>query len=765
MRAGIGRLRWPGLRVRYVLSFALIMALPLIALAALFHNSQINDLQNSVEELHKYRIDQVRLSFDSRFSDLYSIGEAVAGEYKLRPDYILTRRSNEMEAVALLDAYNRRNTLTSDAFLYLIKNDRFYATDGVMTAQAMTGYEYKLREDEAALLMEWVRRADGPLMHTVSVEGALKRQDFARNTLMVKYPLRLSGGKPYGMLLFVITPDELLRLLSEALGGMDASLAVYDADGRTIVSDMDLHFADFAPDANVPLTGTGIERARIDQADVSVVYSHSQKSGLLYAAALPTKDLMGRVLNQQMLIFQISLTVLLLGLGMAAMMAWIHYRPIRGLLEEAGITAPDAGHNELDLIKRSMRSYIDSNQRLHTLVDRHASYVVEHIVEMLLGGSIDVRDAREILQKAHKDFPHPYYQVVAIGLGEVDQGDYGFAMRKAVTHLLVDLEAELCGDAKLYSVERGNERAVLILINRADLEDELAIALTIIERVSAAVGEPVPMGAGLVCETPEHIQRSFVEAMAALEYVRYQRGGLLSFSEIGSSAQEGAAYPKEDFQRLMQSLKQGNVEVATESLKQLCDAIQAGKTSSIMARLILFDIINAVVKFASDTAPNQFKEELRNLMIVHSPGKFYGDMLRLIPKLCARVDEMQADRMTALRTRMLDYVKAHFDDPSLSLEQIAYHFQLSTYYVSRFFTEQTGRSFKEHVITLRVNKAKALLLETDMPVQDIVVQVGYYNVSSFIKKFKGLTGATPGDFRRQSTKKNGEDDEDDEAIL
>ncbi|MOA66840.1 HTH-type transcriptional regulator GadW [compost metagenome] len=50
-----------------------------------------------------------------------------------------------------------------------------------------------------------------------------------------------------------------------------------------------------------------------------------------------------------------------------------------------------------------------------------------------------------------------------------------------------------------------------------------------------------------------------------------------------------------------------------------------------------------------------------------------------------------------------------------------------------------------------MEKAKNLLAATQLPLKAIAEEVGYYNVSSFIRRFKQLSGQTPGEYRTQSS--------------
>ncbi len=62
--------------------------------------------------------------------------------------------------------------------------------------------------------------------------------------------------------------------------------------------------------------------------------------------------------------------------------------------------------------------------------------------------------------------------------------------------------------------------------------------------------------------------------------------------------------------------------------------------------------------------------------------------------------------------------------------------------------EKTGDTLTSYVADLRIRKACSLLESTTMPLQMVSESVGYYNLNSFIRRFKQITGLTPGEYRK-----------------
>ena len=68
-------------------------------------------------------------------------------------------------------------------------------------------------------------------------------------------------------------------------------------------------------------------------------------------------------------------------------------------------------------------------------------------------------------------------------------------------------------------------------------------------------------------------------------------------------------------------------------------------------------------------------------------------------------------------------------------------------YKDYLIKKEMNQNFSEYLWTLRLEKAKELLNNTDMSIDEISIAVGYFNTSSFRRKFKQDTGLTPSQYR------------------
>lgn len=93
------------------------------------------------------------------------------------------------------------------------------------------------------------------------------------------------------------------------------------------------------------------------------------------------------------------------------------------------------------------------------------------------------------------------------------------------------------------------------------------------------------------------------------------------------------------------------------------------------------------------------------------------------------------------------FILEHLGDP-LALEDVSSAVGFNASYFSTLFKKETGESFVEYLSKMRMNRAKELLKETDLPVSEICRQVGYVDLKYFSKCFVKATGIKPAEFRK-----------------
>jgi len=88
----------------------------------------------------------------------------------------------------------------------------------------------------------------------------------------------------------------------------------------------------------------------------------------------------------------------------------------------------------------------------------------------------------------------------------------------------------------------------------------------------------------------------------------------------------------------------------------------------------------------------------------------------------------------------------------ITLEEISGKVFLNPIYFCRFFKQQTGENFTDYLISVRVQKAKELLINSDLKIYEISAMVSYSDNKHFAKVFKEESGLTPTEYRQKHRK-------------
>ncbi|WP_127534043.1 response regulator transcription factor [Paenibacillus kobensis] len=129
-----------------------------------------------------------------------------------------------------------------------------------------------------------------------------------------------------------------------------------------------------------------------------------------------------------------------------------------------------------------------------------------------------------------------------------------------------------------------------------------------------------------------------------------------------------------------------------------------------------------------------------------------GMMQRMIdPKLLETNQSISGSPLSEPVQEAVRYVDDNLH-LSFGLREVADHIHLHPSYLSARFKEQMQMTFSEYVVRRKLQKAKELLLQTNMPIAEISERLGYQTPRYFNKLFKEYEGCSPGQYRSDTLK-------------
>lgn len=85
----------------------------------------------------------------------------------------------------------------------------------------------------------------------------------------------------------------------------------------------------------------------------------------------------------------------------------------------------------------------------------------------------------------------------------------------------------------------------------------------------------------------------------------------------------------------------------------------------------------------------------------------------------------------------------------LTLADVAAHVGLSAFHFLRLFRRVIGLTPHQYLVQARVRRAAERLLDSDVPITALAHEVGFGDLSNFVRTFHRLLGAPPGQYRRR----------------
>jgi AraC-like DNA-binding protein/ligand-binding sensor protein len=217
-----------------------------------------------------------------------------------------------------------------------------------------------------------------------------------------------------------------------------------------------------------------------------------------------------------------------------------------------------------------------------------------------------------------------------------------------------------------------------------------------------------------------------------------------------------AGYSMDMERMLLASLRRGDNVDALKMLEKLLDTLyKEVKGRFPIFRLKAMELAVLLSRAAAD--PKDIKDGsvldentryLKKIEECATPGEITEILSFITERMSGKIFSFHGVRHFSALRKAERYIWENYTR-KLSLQEIADASGLSAPYFSTIFKEEMGENLSNYLNRLRVEKAAAMLVTTNLSISGIASACGFEDQSWFSKIFKNNTGFTPGKYREQ----------------
>jgi two-component system response regulator YesN len=435
------------------------------------------------------------------------------------------------------------------------------------------------------------------------------------------------------------------------------------------------------------------------------------------------------------------------------------YKPILEI--KAGLSSQRASQasvpyegNEFDLIKRFSHTLVSENKELAALISGMAPIVKEDFITKILLG--EYRDGLSIEYYAKEiDFAYhakaartvlcieiQYYAAICDQMSETTRS---FTMGELTERIAKAAPGEV------WLCQTRPDLLVCVVQHDAVLHFGPQVAAEIIELILQPFDEyfKATIGIGKTVHEIGDLHMSYKSALAMLRY-KSLHPMVETFSENNAWDDRNlldSFLSVDEVNRIFNQYRSGEYDKLLNLVIELLDKGMRKNASAYQVKNICVDVLNTWIR-ALETDRNDFNipyyselfDKLNRCVTWDEIKQCFQDIHVLLFRNGSSRDPSRQ------MAEILAYIHLHYGEDH-SIERLAQRINISVSHFSRTFKEEVGEKYVEYMAKYRLTKAKQLLLETDMNIDDIAEKVGYVGRNSFIRIFRKYEGITPGKYR------------------
>ena len=368
----------------------------------------------------------------------------------------------------------------------------------------------------------------------------------------------------------------------------------------------------------------------------------------------------------------------------------------------------------------------------------------EHFVE-------DIENYKSILGINQK-----YAYMIAVVCGDEQDGNHmtnavgsGVKMQKHYQEVRESLKECFHG---IVGTVLANKLAVLVPYERDTMDYNERIELIekareLTRRMRKRIDISFRIGIGGAKEFHD-MSESYSEALNALVATT---GSVAHVDDLPIRCEYAGDYPIKLEKKLFAEIEEGEMNNAVASARSFFEWMEESHSNIMDIRLKILEFALWAEHIAYEKGGmtyqlNSRADYLPQIMEMSDLTQLRKWFVDKVMQACQNILSKRTEKSNSIIGMAKDYIRSNYNK-DISLDDVSREVNISPYYFSKIFKENTGENFIEYLTNIRIDKAKELLGTTEYSMKEICSMVGYSDPNYFSRSFKKNVGVTPTEYK------------------
>ncbi|MCY9668102.1 helix-turn-helix domain-containing protein [Paenibacillus alginolyticus] len=590
---------------------------------------------------------------------------------------------------------------------------------------------------------------------------------------------KMPGGTmaPYGILIARTNRERLQDLLKTLTPYEDGEAFLMQEDGTLLAStgtgDSSALLQELRSEVLHHPVGTPSFIWNGDHNKYSVSFGKFERIGTtwIYVSAAPIDAITRPVVFLSKLVMQISCA----GMLLAAALAWFASRRIyspmarlMGLLSYGKQTSSVLMQDEFQVIEEQWQHLTRQSTALQSKLETQLPQVRQGFLYQLVQGylfSYAEEELRERMRQYGWRVEECRYQVLFIRVlgmtqasmqGRFSLGDEGL-VSFAEANIAQEMTEERFGQCQVINFHDLTV-GVLLELDAQEFDGKNSLydlGEALIQMLNGILKLQATVIVGGTCTDVKHIPWVFEEARLALNYRKWDTDNQILDVELlrGREKTPGSQYPFAVEREIIQAMRTGKLEETELQIKAFLEAMTQGGATDLDVRQGGMNLLGTLEReiMQSGLNPNELLspinrfEQLSELRESEQILQWF--VKQIIRPFMEEMENRSDYKIKKIVDQAIRFIEEHYMR-DISLDECAEYCGTNAFLLSRSFKQVAGKNFIDYLTDLRMERARALLRDSEQKIFDIAEQVGYQH-SYFNRLFKKFEGVTPTQYRER----------------